>query len=141
MPVAPSYPGGSILNSSSMNAPLVETPTQAVVNQALKHVRTRDNRGRIIGLKKLGAGDRMRVMRILGGALTENIVYFGHAMLAAHVREFDGEAVPAPTSALQIEALVGLLDDDGLEAIATAIEETGWNKRADDASTLAAAKN
>lgn len=133
------YAFGSALAAGG--PPMIETPTQAAVNAAQKHIRVRDANGRVIGIKKLGAGERMKMMRILGGTLSDNIAYFGHAMLAAAVRELDGEAKPMPTSAAQIEALVELLDDDGLTAIAEGIQKAGWIKAQDDKSLLDDAKN
>lgn len=128
------YPGGSVM-------PGPVTPTQAVINRDQKTARFQDRRGRVIGIRRMGAGDRMRVMRVLGSEGTENLLYFGHAMLAACVRLFDGEELPMPTSRNEIEALVDRLDDDGLDAIAKAIEGAGWNNQTADASVLAEAKN
>lgn len=122
-------------------APVVETPSQSVVNRATQFVKVQDVFGRTIGIKKPNAAERMRLMRVLGPELSENQVYFGHAMLAACVREFDGELLPAAASPAQLEHLVSRLDDEGLNAIAKGLSEHFNVGRAPGEDALAAAKN
>lgn len=143
----PAYPGGplpvtqaSLVGAASAPPPVV-TPTQAAVANGSKFLRVTDSLGRSIGIKKLGPGERMRYMRILGGELSENIIYFGHAMLAAAVVEFEGVAVAASNKFVELEALVGKLDDEGLAAIASAMAEAGWNKPVSNQATMESAKN
>lgn len=120
---------------------ITETPSEAVIKSAVKSARVTDSRNRVIGIIRPSAGFRMRLMRVLGGELTGNPVYFGHAMLAACVRELDGEPVPAPTTSIQIEALVERLDDEGLNAIAQGMQEQFGLGATPDSEAVEAAKN
>ncbi len=55
------------------------------------------------------------------------------AGLAFSVQEIDGVPVPTPVTEAQIEGLVDRLGDDGLAAIASALNEqtSGYDVRAD----------
>jgi hypothetical protein len=77
----------------------------------------RDERGRVIGIKKMAPIDRMRISGFIGGELSDNPAYFG-TPLAACVREIDGEPIPMATSPGTSKILSISSDEDGLEAVA-----------------------
>jgi hypothetical protein len=82
-----------------------------------------DRRGRVLTPRKLTVLDRLRLFKAAGPVLAENHPWFGMAILAASVAEIDGVPVPIPVNETQIEAAVSRLGDDGLTAIANAIDE------------------
>ncbi|MBN8925469.1 MAG: hypothetical protein J0H19_02470, partial [Rhodospirillales bacterium] len=55
--------------------------------------------------------------------LAENAPWFGMAVLAASVEAIDGVPVPLPSSEAQIEAAVVRLGEEGLSAVAEALEQ------------------
>lgn len=76
-----------------------------------------DARGRKITIRKLGPVERMRLARLVGPEGAKNETYMGYATLAFTVTDIDGEKVFPPLNEREIEVIVGLLDDDGLEAV------------------------
>ena len=97
------------------------TPTATVLAAANERVSISDRNGRSIVARKLNALDKLRLLKAAGPQLSENQTWLGVAMLAASVVEIDGIPVPTPVTEQQIEALVGHLDDPGLDAIADAL--------------------
>jgi hypothetical protein len=81
-----------------------------------------DRRGRVLSLRRLTVLDRLRLFKAAGPALAENHPWFGMAVLASSVAAIDGIPVPMPTSEAQIEAAVSRLGDEGLEAVASALD-------------------
>ena len=81
-----------------------------------------DADGRVIGLRKLAALDRLRLFKALGPALVDNAAYFGVAFLAASVCELDGVPVPFPANEAQLEGIVARLGDVGLDAVSARLE-------------------
>jgi hypothetical protein len=77
-----------------------------------------DATGRLIKVQRLSALQKMRLARFCGA---ENDRFVGYATLASSVIEFDGQPTPAPSTILQIEAMVSRLDDDGLAAVGKAL--------------------
>ena len=96
----------------------VETPSEAVVKAANEIITVADARGRQIGVRKIGALDRMRLFECAGAENSKNEPYMGYAALAYSVASIDGEPVAKPTKLMHLEALVQRLDDDGLNAVA-----------------------
>jgi hypothetical protein len=100
--------------------PHAPTPSESIVRAANKTGTATDVHGRMITFKKLGALDRLRLFEIIGGANSENRMYLGHAALAACVIAINGEPEGFPATKLQLEHMMGRLDDEGLEAVAGA---------------------
>jgi hypothetical protein len=82
-----------------------------------------DRLGRVLTLRKLTVLDRLRLFKAAGPVLAENHPWFGMAILAASVAEVDGVPIPIPVNESQIEAAVSRLGDDGLTAVANALDE------------------
>ncbi len=91
-----------------------------------------DSRGRILTIRRLTVLDRLRLFKAAGAVLAENAPWFGMAVLAASVSAIDDVPVPMPTNESQIEACVARLGDDGLTAVADAID---GDERADVETT------
>jgi hypothetical protein len=83
---------------------------------------TTDARGRALTLRRLGALDKLRLFKAAGPALAQNPAWLGMAALACSVIEIEGVPVPSPVNDGQIEALVARLGDDGLAAVASALD-------------------
>ena len=102
-------------------APLpVASPAKASNGVTLiddRHALVTDSRGRSIKIKKLSALDRMNLFRAAGAENSENRLFMSYASAAAAVTELDGAHVPFPANQIQLSALVGRLDEDGLEAV------------------------
>src|ERR1700722_10257800 len=94
-----------------------DTPSQTIKVAASKTVDVTDARGRVISIGTMSALDRMRLFEMIGPTNSANEAYLGYATLASHVRAIDGEPVNRPTGKRELEALVKLLDDDGMNAV------------------------
>jgi hypothetical protein len=94
------------------------SPSQQIQADANVVMRATDSAGRVLGVRRLGALDRLRLFKAVGPELAENAPYLGMAMLAASVIDIDAVPVPAPVSEAQVEALVQRLCDGGIAAVA-----------------------
>lgn len=101
----------------------VETPTQAIVRAANRITDVVDGLGRTLGIRRMGALDRMKLFEVVGPENSKNEPYLGHAALAFVVGTIDGEAVPRPATKAQLEALVQRLGDEGIGAVALHMNE------------------
>jgi hypothetical protein len=79
--------------------------------------RVTDALGRMIGLRKIGPLEKMRLFKAVGPQNSRNEQYLGLAMLAYMCCELDGETINPPVTEVQVEALVARLGDEGLNAI------------------------
>ncbi len=101
----------------------MSAPSERIVSAAARTLLARDAEGRELSLRRPDALDRLRLFKALGAELSLNAPYLGVALLAASVTAIDGVPVPAPTSESQLEALVRRLGDDGIDAVADALDE------------------
>jgi hypothetical protein len=99
----------------------VEPKNNGVTVHDAKTATVRDKNGRTIKVKKLGALDRVRLFKALGAEASENRQVMHYSALAASVTELNGDHVGFPTTSAQVDALIARLDDDGLEAVITAL--------------------
>ncbi len=100
-----------------------ETPSESIIKAANKVITVTDDRGRQIGIKKLGPLDRMKLFEVCGPENSKNEAYLGYASLAFCVSAIDGEPVPRPSSRAHLEVLIQRLDDDGLNAVGQGVQE------------------
>ena len=100
------------------------TPTEQIVATASSAMDVRDRRGRAIKVRHLTALDTLRLLKAAGPILAQNQSWLSMAMLAMSVTEIDHIPVPFPTSEAQIESMVEKLGEDGIEAIADAVDRT-----------------
>lgn len=81
-----------------------------------------DARGRRLALRPLSMLDRLRLFKALGSELSMNEAYLGVASLAASVGAIDDVPLPFPASEAAVENAVERLGEEGIEAVATALE-------------------
>jgi phosphate uptake regulator len=100
----------------------METPSSRLIAAAREEFSTIDRAGRTLLLRRMDALDRLRLFKALGPALSVNTPYLGMALIAASVSSIDGVPVPPPITEDQLEALIRRLGDDGLAALADALD-------------------
>lgn len=101
----------------------VPTPTQEIIRAANKTGSTKDVRGRVIKFRRMMPSLRQRLRTMAGPELSQNMSWFSEAVFAYSVTEVDGEPVFANTIR-ELEILMDLLDDDGLNAVFKSYLET-----------------
>jgi hypothetical protein len=100
------------------------TPSGRIVAAANKEVQVTDARGRKLSVRRLGALDRARLFKAIGGQNSQNAPYLGMAMLASSVTTMDDIPLPFPATDREVEAAIARLDDDGINAVADALSGT-----------------
>ena len=100
-----------------------EGPAARLVAAAQAAPAATDARGRVLALRRLTALDKLRLFKAAGPVLAQNQPWLGMAVLACSVAAVDDVPVPPPVTEGQIEALVARLGDDGLAAVAAALDE------------------
>ena len=98
-----------------------DTPSARLVAAAQAAPDVTDAAGRTLSLRRLTALDKLRLYKAAGPQLAQNAPWMGVALLAASVTAIDCVPVPQPATEAQIEALVGRLGEDGLDAVAAAL--------------------
>ena len=111
----PSIEAAPVVSPVVVSAPLSRRGSVTIIDERTATVT--DSRGRTIKIKKLSALDRMRLFRAMGAVHAENRMAAAYASAAAAVTELEGTHVPSPINELQLDAIVGRLDEDGLEAV------------------------
>lgn len=112
------------LSNVSADAPAqAMTPSQAVIAEAGRVEYAVDSLGRRLGVTRISASLRRRVLKALSAANGEKGQYFVMAATAACCVSIDSVPVPFPTTELQVDALIDRLDDAGLECVAITIAE------------------
>lgn len=112
-------------------------PSQEVVAAANTEVTVTDAKGRLIILKRPGVLAQFRLVEVMGDS-AKNAVYMNMILPLIFVASIDGDSVAKATKA-QIEALIQRLDDEGVEAVAEAVQKN-WGKQ-DPEADQAALKN
>ena len=80
-----------------------------------------DARGRIIKVRQLNALEHYRLTQV--SAASGNPATANYEIMAASVIEINGVPEHFPTKKNNLEATIGILDFDGLEAVAAALKE------------------
>jgi len=97
------------------------TPSATILADAVEERSVLDTLGRRLALRKLTALDKLRLLKAAGPELAMNQPWLSMAMLAVSVAAIDDVPIPRPSTEAQIEALVGRLGDEGIEAVADII--------------------
>lgn len=100
----------------------METPTIRLLAAARQDISTTDAAGRTLSVRRLDALDRLRLFKTLGPSLSLNTAYLGMALIAVAVASIDGVPIPPPVTEEQLESLVRRLGDDGIAAVADALD-------------------
>lgn len=108
-----------------------QTPSQQLVAAAASEVVVKDETGRSIKLKKPGVLSQFRLVKILGDS-AKNEVYVRMVLPLTYVVDIDGDAVLAPNSEREIEALISRLDDAGIAAVMEGVQENFGSASADE---------
>lgn len=99
------------------------TPTQRIVAGSVRDIRyVTDARGRVLGVRKLSALERMRVVKAVAQFAAIDR-YLGMAVTVASVAEIDGVPQALPMNDRQVEAIIATLDDDGIDAVQPLVTE------------------
>ena len=98
------------------------SPSHDIIREAHKTFTATDTKGRRLTLRRLTALDTLRLFKAAGPVLAQNEPWLSMAGLALSVLEIDSVPVPSPATESQIENLIDRLGDEGLAAIADAIE-------------------
>jgi LDH2 family malate/lactate/ureidoglycolate dehydrogenase len=98
-------------------------PSEEVVAKALAEIVTTDSAGRVIKLKKPGVLAQFRLVEAMGGETAKNQTYMGMVLPLIYVASIDGDPIFQPTSKMQMEALIQRLDEHGVDAVMTAVNE------------------
>ena len=99
------------------------SPSKTIVSESNRTRTVIDGRGRRLTIKHLTALDTLRLFKAAGAVLAQNEPWLTMAGLAFSALEIDSVPVPAPATESQIEGLIDRLGDDGLSAIAAAIND------------------
>ena len=98
------------------------TPSETVLHASINTQVTTDKNGRKLVLRRPTALDTLRLFKAAGPVLSHNEPWLAMASLASSVQAVDGVPVPTPTTEMQIEGIIERLGEDGLAAIANALD-------------------
>lgn len=115
-----------------------KTPSAQAVAKAAVEASVTDARGRAIVLKKPGILAQYRLIEALGDS-AKNEVYMGMVLPLIFVASIDGDQVFMPNTKREVEALISLLDEDGVSAVVNGVQEHFG--QSDPARDKAALKN
>jgi hypothetical protein len=99
----------------------MQTPSARLIAAATAAPEVTDASGRRLVLRRMTALDKLRLFKAAGADLARNEMWLGMALLACSVVAIDDVPVPPPANEAQIEAMVRLLRDDGIAAVAGAL--------------------
>lgn len=96
------------------------TASEQLIKQAKAEATVVDAKGRAITLRKPGVLAQFRLVEMLG-ATASNQAYMGMVLPLTFVGSIDGDPVAIGTKR-ELEALIQRLDEDGVLAVATAVQ-------------------
>lgn len=110
----------SVANVRTDKAPTIEaiSPSQAVVLDANRIEYVVDDLGRRLGVKRISASLRRKVLKAMSAESGDKGQLFVMAATACCCVSIDGDLVPFPMTELQIDALIDRLEQEGLNAVA-----------------------
>lgn len=106
--------------------PTAETPSEAVVKAASRFTTITDDLGRALKVRKLGSMQRLDLAQLVGAEGSANPGVMAPCSCAFAVVEIDGEPILPPNSYNELRALVGRLEDEGIQAVEDAYIAAGW---------------
>lgn len=113
-----------------------EAPKPAAVLKRV--VEVTDALGRTLKVRKLNALNKVDLAALVGADGCQNEAVIGPCAIAFSVTEIDGEAILPPHSYMELRALIGRLDDEGLEAATQAhVDHFGILPESTDPASLA----
>jgi hypothetical protein len=109
-----------------MMSETLETPTQAIIASSQPPEVTLDATGRKIVVRVLSPVEQFRFKKVVG-TFMGNPGYMLDAMMAASVRNIDGNPMPFPQSEANVEFILEKLGWDAWQAV-----QTHYSKLAED---------
>lgn len=103
--------------------PSVETPTAQAVKTALREAIVEDARGRVITLRKPPVLAQFQLVEALGPKTAQNNTYVSMCLPLLFVTQIDDVPVYLPNSKAEMEALIQLLDEDGIGAVIQGVQD------------------
>lgn len=85
-----------------------------------------DQLGRTLRVRKLNALGKVDLADLVGASRGQNEGVMAPALIAFSVCAIDGKPVLPPSNYKELRALIGQLDDEGLEAAAGVMIKNGW---------------
>jgi hypothetical protein len=107
-------------------------PSAQFVAAASNSTVVTDADGRKIKVRRISAVDKWELAGIAGAEHSSNQQWMSYAIAAFAVEEIDGHPQPCISEIKHLRAMIKKLDDAGLVAAATAIQELAGNKSSDD---------
>lgn len=99
-----------------------DTPTSEIIGEAAAEHKITDSKGREITLKKPGVLAQYRLVEVVGDSAT-NQVYMRMVMPLIYVTDIAGKRIFQPINKAELEAIIGQLDDHGIDAVMTGVLE------------------
>lgn len=99
----------------------INPPSEQVIAKAGEEVSVTDSRGRVIRLKKPGVLAQYRMIEALGES-AKNEVYTAMVLPLIFVTAIDSEIVYQPSTKREIEALIQMLDEEGISAVVSSVQ-------------------
>src|SRR6185437_13049788 len=127
----------SIGNVSVGTAP---SRSQEIIAEASKTVPVKDARGRAIEVRRPNNVTRRNARKAMSAESQTKMALMAEAMLAFLVVSIEGAPVLPPDNETKVEALQDRLGDDGVDAVAEALEIM-FPKKKDGDDDVAEAKN
>jgi hypothetical protein len=93
------------------------TPSQRIIEDANRIEYTKDAFGRVLGVMRINAKLRVRVVKALSAGNGEKPQYLFMAMVACACVSIDGAPVQFPMSEIAVDALIFRLEQEGLDAV------------------------
>lgn len=109
-----------------MTTVTITPPSEQLIKDAVSEAKIKDSRGREITLRKPGVLAQYRFIDGLGDSAS-NSAYVGMTLPLLYVAAIDGGDVPTPSKKSQLEALIQRLDEDGISAVMTGVQENFGN--------------
>lgn len=110
------------INKTGESATESDSPSQQLIKQAIQEHSITDRMGRKIVLRKPPTLSQFRLIEAVGDS-ARNQTYMAMILPLNYVSSIDGAPVPGITSKAHLEALIQRLDDEGVEAVMTAVSE------------------
>ncbi len=99
-------------------------PSASITSAAAAAQIVIDGDGRKLTIRRLTALDRLRLFKAAGPSLAQNLPWLGMALVASSVVAIDDVPVPPPANELQIETMIDRLGDEGVAAVAQALQQS-----------------
>ena len=96
-------------------------PSQAIILDANRIEYVVDGLGRRLGVKRISASLRRKVLKALTAESGEKGQLFVMGATACCCVSIDGDLIPFPTTELQVDALIDRLEQEGLNAVSTTL--------------------